>query len=74
LEIMMLDGQFNRIHSGAVCKEIGERLPSALGPQPQELPAPLIALIEQLAKVETSAVPPLVSSARNRQCNDRGQT
>jgi hypothetical protein len=29
---MMLDVQINRIHSGAVCKEIGDRLSVALGP------------------------------------------
>jgi hypothetical protein len=53
---MMLDVRLNRIHSGAVCKEIGERLSATLGPQSQELSPPLIALIEQLAKIETSEV------------------
>jgi hypothetical protein len=58
LEIIMTDPdhqsdvQINRIHSGAICKEMGERLSTRLGPQSNELPARLLALIEQLAKVE----------------------
>jgi hypothetical protein len=47
------DIQIDRIHSGAVCKEMGDRLSVALGPQSIELPPRLLALIEQLAKVET---------------------
>jgi hypothetical protein len=54
---MMLDVQINRIHSGAVCKEIGERLSVELGPQSNELPPRLLALMEQLAKVEPREVP-----------------
>jgi hypothetical protein len=56
----MLDVQINRIHSGAICDEIGERLSAALGPQPNELPARLLALIDELVKVEPSEVPPKV--------------
>ena len=48
----MLDVQINRVHSRAVCKEIAERLPAALGPQSNELPARLLALMDQLEKVE----------------------
>jgi hypothetical protein len=40
-------------HCGAVCKEIGERLSLALGPQSSELSPALLALIEQLAKRES---------------------
>lgn len=47
----------NRIHSGAICNEIGERLSAALGPQSNELPARLQALIDELAKVEAREVP-----------------
>ena len=45
------DVQVNRVHTGAICKEMGERLSIALGPQSIELPPRLLALIEQLAKV-----------------------
>jgi hypothetical protein len=48
---MMLDVQINRVHSGAICDEIGERLSAALGPQSNELPARLLALIDKLVKV-----------------------
>jgi hypothetical protein len=44
------DVQINRIHSAAICKEIGERLSVVLGPQSIEMPPPLLALTEQLAK------------------------
>jgi hypothetical protein len=50
----MLDIQINHIHSGAVCKEIAERLPAALGPQSNELPARLLALMGELKTVEHS--------------------
>jgi hypothetical protein len=40
----------SRRHCDAVCKEIGERLSLALGPQSSELSPALLALIEQLAK------------------------
>ena len=48
----MLDRQISRIHSGAVCKEMGERLSLELGPQSNELPPRLLAFMEQLAKVD----------------------
>ena len=46
------DVQINRVHSGAICKEIGKELSAALGPQSNELPARLLALMKQFAKVE----------------------
>ena len=45
------DIRINRIHSGAVRKETGDRLSVALGTQSIELPPRLLALIDQLAKV-----------------------
>jgi hypothetical protein len=48
----MLDRQIGRIHSGAVCKEIGERLSLELGPQSNELPPRLLSFMGQLAKVD----------------------
>jgi hypothetical protein len=53
----MLDVRINRIHSGAICKAIGEGLSAGLGPQSNELPPRLLALTEQLAKVEPREVP-----------------
>jgi hypothetical protein len=46
------DVQIDRIHSGAVCKEIGERLSAALGPRSNELPPRLLALVKQIAEDE----------------------
>jgi hypothetical protein len=63
LEIIMTnpahqsDVQINRIHSGAICKEIGERLSAALGPQSGELSPRLLALIKELAKVDPREAP-----------------
>ena len=54
---MMPDVQINRIHSGAICHEIAERLGAALGPQSDELPARLVAQIDALLKVEPREVP-----------------
>ena len=51
------DVQINRIHSSAICKEMGERISARLGPQSHELPARLLALMEQLAKVEPREAP-----------------
>jgi hypothetical protein len=45
-----IDVQINRVHSGAVREEIGERLSLVLRPKSVELPARLLALIEDLAK------------------------
>lgn len=53
----MLDVQITRIQSGAVCKAIGEGLSVGLGPQSNELPPRLLALMEQLTKVEPREVP-----------------
>ena len=47
----MLNVQINRIHSGAVCRAIGERLSELLNPQSNELPPSLRALMEQLANL-----------------------
>lgn len=44
------DFQIDRIHNGAVCKEIGERLSVALGPQSIELPPRLLSLMKQLSE------------------------
>lgn len=46
----MLNVQIDRIHSGAVCTAIGERLSAVLGPQSNELPPSLLALMKQLTK------------------------
>jgi len=54
---MMLNVQINRIHSGAVCKEIGERLSVELGPQSNELSPRLLALMKQLARDEPQEEP-----------------
>jgi hypothetical protein len=54
---MMLDVHINRIHSDAICDEIGERLSAALGTQSNELPGRLLALIDELVKVEPREVP-----------------
>jgi hypothetical protein len=54
------DVQINRVHSGAICKEIGERLSARPGPQSNELPPRLLALMEQLAKVEPREAPPKI--------------
>ena len=51
----MLD--LNRIHSNAICQEIAERLAAAQGPQPNELPPRLVALMDELAKVEPRESP-----------------
>jgi hypothetical protein len=44
------DFQNDRIHNGAVCKEIGERLSIALGPQSIELNPRLLSLMKQLSE------------------------
>ena len=53
----MLDVQINRTHSGAICDEIGERLSAALGPQSNELPARLLALIDELVEALNAKLP-----------------
>ena len=42
--------QNDRIHNGAVCKEIGERLSIALGSQSIELNPRLLSLMKQLSE------------------------
>jgi hypothetical protein len=44
------DVQINPVHSGAICKEIGEGLSVALGPQSIELPPRLLSLMKRLAQ------------------------
>ena len=44
------DVQIDRVHTGAVCKEMGERLSIALGPQSIELQPRLLSLMKQLAE------------------------
>jgi hypothetical protein len=44
------DVQINRVHTVAVCKEMGERLSVALGPQSVELQPRLLSLMKQLAE------------------------
>jgi hypothetical protein len=44
------DVQINRVHTGAICKEMGERLSIALGPQSIELQPRLLSLMKQLAE------------------------
>jgi len=50
------DVQINRIHSGAVCKAVGETLSVSLGPQSNELPPRLVGLMKQLAMDETDGI------------------
>lgn len=57
LEIMMPDVQIDRNHCGAICVEIGERLSVAMGPQSNELAAPLLALIDELVRLEPREAP-----------------
>ena len=51
------DVQITRVHSGAVCEEIGEKLSAALGPQSNELSPRLLALIKELGKVDSRDEP-----------------
>ena len=44
------DVQIDRVHSDAICEEIGERLSVALGPQRHELPPRLIELMDNLRR------------------------
>ena len=46
------DVHLSQRHCGAVCKEMGERLLLALGPQSIQLPPALLALMDQLAATE----------------------
>jgi hypothetical protein len=46
------DVQIDRVHSDAICKEIGERLSVALGPQRIELPPRLLTLMDNLRRLD----------------------
>jgi len=48
------DVQINRLHASAVCKEMGERLSIALGPQSIKLQPRLLSLVKQLSEQERS--------------------
>ena len=56
-EFLMPIVQIDRIHSDAVCREIAERLPAALGSRSNELPARLLALMDQLQKLNLARCP-----------------
>jgi hypothetical protein len=59
MENMMLNVQINRIHSGAVCKAIGEGLSAVLASHSSELPPSLLALMDRLKKLNLDAPPNL---------------
>ncbi len=44
--------QIDRIHTGAICKEIGERLRAALRGNPNRLPLHILNLTERFDSVE----------------------
>ena len=44
------DFQIDRVHHDAICKEVGERLSIALGPQSIELQPRLLLLLKQLSQ------------------------
>jgi hypothetical protein len=44
--------QIDRIHTGAICKEIGERLLAALRGNPNRLPLHILSLAERFDSVE----------------------
>ena len=44
--------QIDRIHTGAICKEIGERLRGALRGNPNRLPLHILGLTERFDSVE----------------------
>jgi hypothetical protein len=48
--------QINRVHSGAICMEIGERLRLTLTGNPTRVPPHLLSLTELLDDVEYGAV------------------
>jgi hypothetical protein len=58
--------QIDRIHGCAVCEEMGERLSVVLRSQSIELPTRLLALIEELAKIEPGEVLSEVRRDRTR--------
>lgn len=48
--------QIDRVHSGAICTEIGERLRIALAGTPDPLPSRLLNLLERFDSVERGDV------------------
>ena len=46
------DVKIERVHSDAICEEIGERLSVALGPQRHELPPRILALMDNLRRLD----------------------
>ena len=48
--------QINRVHSGAICTEIGERLRTSLAGKPTRLPPDLLALTALLDSAERGDV------------------
>jgi hypothetical protein len=45
--------QISRVHSAAICKEIGERLRTPLDQEPVRLPPRLLKLIERLREARS---------------------
>jgi hypothetical protein len=50
----MDDVQIDRAHSGAICREIGDRLRTSLSRAGEDLPPALRLLMEQLAETEAA--------------------
>jgi hypothetical protein len=48
------DVQIARVHSGAICKEVADRLRTSLTGDGADLPLALRLLMEQLAEVEAA--------------------
>jgi hypothetical protein len=44
--------QIDRIHTGAICKEIGERLHATLAGNPKQVPPSILGLTERFDSVE----------------------
>jgi hypothetical protein len=59
------DIHINRLHSGAICQEIGERFRVSLGGEGDRLPLELRMLIARLAKAESPARPEETESPQN---------
>jgi hypothetical protein len=48
--------QINRVHSGAICAEIGDRLRDAMPAVPTRLPPRLLDLTARLDRIERSGL------------------
>jgi hypothetical protein len=48
--------QINRIHTGAICNEIGERLRATLAGNPNQLPPHILGLTERFDSVGCDSV------------------